>query len=104
MSENPRFSIDRPARAVHRVGQAGESGGVAGNDAGGAGHGLSSASASITRSLQGLQDTLVLLVAALPVDDPMVPRLHVAAENMTCLARAVLNYVAVHDPHAGWEL
>ena len=101
MSETPCLPTDRSAP---RVGQAGGRGGVAGPDAGGARHGLSSASASITHSLQGLQDALVLLVAALPVDDPMVPRLNAATENMTRLARAVLNYVAVHDPHAGWEL
>ncbi|KQO64154.1 MULTISPECIES: hypothetical protein [unclassified Methylobacterium] len=101
MRETSGLPFDRSA---HRFGPAENRAGLADLEAGGCRHRLAGTSASITRSLQGLQDALVLLVAALPADDPMVPRLNAAAQNMTRLARAVLTYGAVLDPHAVPEL
>lgn len=56
-------------------------------------------SESILRSVEGLHEALSLLAAELPAGDPMVARLRDAAENMTRLALAVMDYATLYDPH-----
>lgn len=98
MTEMLILPVDLSPSGMSRLGAQLEREIQAGRDLGSRHGQIACLSEAIMRSVEGLREAVILLAADLPPDDPMVCQLRDAGANMTRLAKAVMDYAALHGP------